>query len=314
MLLLFIVTAFAQNIPTQKIAQADFDLKKGLSQIATVAYQGDSAGYNPITLKVIQFDAQGNVTHDYFRVIGKNASETMYRYVYKNSKVDSVNSRASAASFNTDSKYHYNNKGLLDSVTVKGPRVGFTDRYTHDKQGRLISVTRFHKKGNVGFTERYYYDGNGQLEYTENKDSDYPMLTSFYKGKDKLFTAELGTDTLTFYNTSNGDFRAYAGKMTKAKMQVMRKQAIENPKEFGSAIVEPLMRTANYIYVIPAKSTAETGELIKRYVIEKSFGERRYFLFTKYVYQDKTEVGATDFDLFFQRQVEQRGLHKKEWK
>lgn len=313
-MLFVITTAFAQNIPTQKIAQADFELKKGLSQIATVAYKADSAGYNPATLKVIQFDAQGNITHDYFRVIGEYASETMHKYVYQDGRVDSVNTRASAASFNTDSKYHYNGKGWLDSVTCKGPRVSFTDIYTQDKQGRLTTVKRLHNGAKIGFVERYYYDLTAQLEFTEKKDADNPLLTSFYKGKNKLFTVELGNDTLTFYNTNNGDFRAYAGEMTKAKMQAMRKQAIDDPKDFAAKIVQPLMRTANYIYVIPVKTTAETGELIKRYVIEQTFGQSRYYLFTKYVYQDKREVGATDFDLFFQMQVEKRGLHKKQWR
>lgn len=313
-LLLGITSVFAQNIPTQKITQADFELKEGLSQIATVAYQGDSLGYNPTTLKVIQFDAQGNVTDDYFRTMGKYNTETIYKYIYVAGKIDSVNSRASAANFSTDSKYHYNTKGWLDSITCTGKQIRFTDHYTHDKQGRITSVKRLHNNGNVGFVENYIYDITGQLEYTEKKDGYNPLMTSFYKGKNKLFSIELGNDTLTFYNTSNGDFRVYAGEMTKAKMQAMRKQVIDDPKDFAAKIVEPLMRTANYIYVIPAKTNAETGELIKRYVIEQTFGQSRYYLFTKYVYQDKREVGATDFDLFFQMQIEKKGLHKKQWR
>ncbi len=313
-ILSLLTTAFAQNIPTQKITQTDFELKKGLSQIATVAYQGDSAGYNPTTLKVIQFDAQGNISYDYFRIIGKSASETVNKYVYKDGRVDSVNTKASAASFNTDSKYHYNGKNWLDSVTCKGPRVSFTDIYTQDKQGRLTSVKRLHVGAKVGFIERYYYDSNGQLEYTEKKDNDSPMLTSFYKGKDKLFTIELGNDTLTFCNTNNGDFRAYAGQMTKAKMQALRKKSIDNPKDYADTIIQPLMAKANYLYVIPVNTKAESGELIKRYVIEQAFGESRYYLFSKHVYQDKRIVGTTDFDSFFQMQVERRGLHKMKWK
>ncbi len=313
-LLSLITTAFAQNIPTQKIAQADFDLKKGLSQIATVAYKGDSAGYNPTTLKVIQFDVQGNITYDYFRVIGKYASETMHKYVYKAGRVDSVNTKASAASFNTDSKYHYNSKGWLDSVTCKGPRVGFTDIYTQDKQGRLIAVKRLHSGAKIGFVENYFYDSDGQLEYTVKKDREDPILTSFYKGKDKMLTVEGGSDTLTFYNTDNGDFKAYAGKMTIEKMRAMRKEHIADPEKYRTSVLAPLLSTAKYTYVIPANTKAESGELIRRYVIEQAFGESRYYLFSKYVYQDKRVVGTTDFDTFFQRQVEQRRLHKLKWK
>ena len=316
-ILLFICTkaAFSQQIPTQKISYQDFDLKKGIDQVMTATYRADSTITEPLSFTVLQFNQQGELVNDYTRILGTFGSETVLQYLYKDGKIDSLNKKASAKNFSTKSKFHYNATGFLDSITTKGFYVDYTDRFIIDKNNRIKMMERVYKKGYPGYKEHYQYDSNSKLKYSKIQKNGEPNLLTFYNGTDELFSFEEGRDTLTVKITKKEVFKVYIGKMTIARAAEMRQQYINNPEEFDRRTVKPLLKQAHFVYAVPANMVADSGEWVRRFVVDKSYRQKnnQLYLFRKYIYHDKHEVGSFDFSELFKMQVEKRGLHKMIW-
>lgn len=307
-----VLNSMAQDIPTQKLLYTDFDLKKDISQVGTGYYTADSMGYDPAQLHILQFDSTGKLTLEYSRIYGKFASQTAHHYIYKNGKLDSLNTRASAENFNADSKYHYNKKGRLDSITCTGKYTNYVETFFYDKKGSMTRKLYKHANGS-GWTENYHYDQDGSLEYVVKKEGNQPASFTYYIGKDKFASYEEGGNWVTFYYTRNGDVKLQPNDEPEEMVPEMRAAKIRFPDKYKGE-EDDLFRKCEYLYVIPGNVRASSGEWTKRYIIDMNYGQnKRYYVFRKYIYSDNTEVGETSFDTLFQMNIEKRNLHKLQW-
>lgn len=169
---------------------------------------------------MLQFDLQGKLKTDYTRILGAFGSETAHQYLYRDGKIDSLNTKASVKNVSTKSKYYYNRAGLLDSISCKGFYVDYTDRFTHDNNNRIIRLERVYKKGNPGFDENYH--SNGQLEYSKIERIGKSNLLNFFNRNSKFISFEKGRDTLTVNINNKEKIKVYIGKMSIEKAIEMR--------------------------------------------------------------------------------------------
>ena len=303
--------SFCQHFPTKKLTAQEYGLKEGISQHATAYYKADSLGYEPVMISVLQFNEDGQLLHDYLEIYGKYASSTLHSYIYKNGRIDSLNTIASADNFSSKSKFYYNEAGQLDSLRSTGVYKNYKETFSYDDHGKLKEM--FHQNtGEGSYTEYYYYDENEEFEYVKNVQTGMPATYTYYINKDEFGFFEEESSRVIL-QTKLGEMEAGITDEAEEMVAEMRFAKIHDPEGFQNEIKD-FEKAGNYIYVIPANAYAESGELIKEYKIDYEYSpEKRRYLFHSYVYHDGNEVGDTNFDSFFQMGVERRQLHLLNW-
>ena len=309
--ILFGIICQAQQLPTEQISLADFGLPDSLLQYSTAYYKADSFGYEPKMLLVRQFNDQGKLEIDYMEIFGPYASTTTKQYVYKNGLIDSLNYTASNENFSSKSKYYYNEAMQLSHIVSTGYYANYTDKFTYNSQGKLSKKVRlFDDK--ESFNEEYFYDDKNQFEYVKRIENGMPTTYTYYIDKEK-FATYTDEDNYVTFTTELGDITAPIDDELDEMVSEMRQAKLNNPENYNGEI-EDVIENGTYEFVIPANTNAESGELVKQYEINYAFKpEQRRYLFHHYYYKNKTEVGSTQFDHFFQSNIERRQLHTLNW-
>lgn len=307
MLTVLCFTAAAQHIQLPKTDWQSYGFQKQVKQAAIGYYKSDSSGYEPVMLEVYGFNNEGQLTNKYIRIFGKFASETVHKYVYKQGVLDSINTLASARSFNATQKLHYNKDGLLQKITAKGAYTNFTDTYTYESSGMVAAIERKYQNGG-GLQARFDHQKNVVTEKEIAVNGKSVERHFVYDGDELLASFTPGNQrpvTVTLYdNDSRSHFNVEITEETLPVIFEWRKLKQQNPKDFKKQISTLKDKSAGVaLFDIPAESRNQNGDWIKRLQIDRQQGMQRRLVFQKLVYADGTESGNTAFDSIFERKV-----------
>ncbi|MFV0605725.1 MAG: hypothetical protein ACK5NK_07790 [Niabella sp.] len=308
----FILTVFTvraqfhEHISPPKTYWQSYDFQKQLEYSQTVYYKSDSQGYEPKMVKIVSFNKEGYIIQEYSRILGKFGSETAHNYVYTNGALDSINTVASAKNFNTTQKFHYNEKGVLQKIVSTGVYANYTESYTYDDNGMVLSIVRKHQKGG-GNHVTYDHRKNIVTEIQINTKGDSTIQLYVYDGDDLVaFFKKEDKPQITFYDDYRRIyFRTEVKEDPLEYILKMRRLKQENQKEFNNQIADIMgAATSKILFDIPAESRNADGDWIRRLQVDRRFskGERR-LAFQKLKYADGSTSGSTDFDLIFDSKV-----------
>lgn len=283
-----------------------FGFEKQVLQSIVAYYKRDSLGYEPAMLEVYNFDDAGQLTQKFIRIYGKYSSETLYNYVYNNGKLDSLNTRASASSFNSQQKMYYNEKGQLVKIVATGKYVDYEDTFTYDQKGLVSVIERKYKSG-ITKTTRFDRKKNMVVEKETSKSGKVTEQFFVYDG-DALFAwFEKGESSVVHFQDTyrrtnfeakiSGDALDYIVKLLELKQS-------NHPSFLDKLSDLQTQKTSTINYEVPALSSNETGDWIKRYQIDKRSGfEQKRLVFRKLMYADGSKSGSTEYDLIFEQKA-----------
>lgn len=300
------------EIPGEQIYATDFDYPRNVAQVANLYYEADSTGYDPSSLVVHSFNEQRKITADYSRIFGEYGSETAKLYAYKNGRLDSLTTIASNNNFSSKSKYYYSNK--LDSISTSGILTNSVSTFAYDDKGRMIMKTTLHKSGTKIISEYSYQ--SGKLDYikiSEPVKDRFLIKHTYYLDNKKFATYTQGAKTLTLFCSDKSEVEKPYSEDRPELINKLRKLRLTDSAEYSKA-EQDFIIDAKSVFKQPATSTDEQGLLVRWYEVENRYGgmPTKRFCFRRYTFPDKRTTGTTDFDMFFQQQVQDRlGEHTK---
>lgn len=297
------LSASAQHITPPKTYWQSFGYQKQPDYVQTVYYKSDSLGYEPTTVLVKSFNKDGFIIQDYIEVLGNFASKTAHNYVYKNGKLDSINTVTTNKNFNSIQKLHYNANGQLEKIISTGTYTEYTDNFSYDHNGMVQSIIRKYKDEKSTLTATYNHQKNYVTEVDAMADGSKKTRYFVYEGDD-LFAMISGGSiyNIRFYDK----FHRYNFEIEVAKDALQyaldkRKLYQQDEKYLGKLLEE---KNGKIVYETPAETKNETGDVTRQLELDKLYkNTKRRLIFSKYVYADGTTSGSTDFDLIFESRV-----------
>lgn len=267
-------------------------------------YKSDSLGYEPVMAEVISFNKEGKLIQKYIRIFGKYASETAHNYVYKNGVLDSINTQASAKSFNATQKLHYDANGLLQKVTASGVYTNFMDTYTYNPNGMVSSIDRKYQNGG-GKQAFFDHQKNIVTEKQTNTKGAITETIFVYDGDTVLASFTKASPKVTLFDSYRRiHFETELKENALAYLLDLRKLKQENLQAFRDKIgVLRGKKTSAIIVDIPAQASNMEGDWTKRLQLDKRFGAQRRLVFRQLKYANRSQSGSTDYDLIFENKV-----------
>ena len=294
----------AEHLSPPKTYWQSFSFQQQPNFAKVAYYRSDSLGYEPTMAEVISFNTEGHLIQKYTRIFGKYASETAHNYVYKNGKLDSINTLATAKNFNATQKLHYNANGFLQKVTATGVYTNFTDTYQYDNNGMVTAIQRTYQNGSK---KQALFD-HRKNTVTEIETSAKGTLTEtvfVYDGDELLASFVKGKAVVNLHdNYRRIHFETEINEEPLAYLITLRKVKQENPSAFRNEIGALRdKKIAIVTFDIPAQSQNMQGDWTKRLQIDKRFGPQRRLVFRQLNYADGTQSGSTDYDMIFEHKV-----------
>lgn len=304
-LLAFGISASAQHLKPPKTYWQSFGYQKQPDHIKRAYFKSDSLGYEPTKAEVISFNKEGFIIQEYEQVLGKSVKEKARNYVYKNGVLDSINTLNTDPNYNTWQKLHYDEKGKLVKMTINGKYSNFTDTFTYHDGGMVKTIIRHNHASGTKTVAEFVHNRNYVKETSIEKSGRTIESCYMYDG-DNLFAS------FTIRKNQSIQFHDEARRITYElenfqgnPFEYALKLRTEYQKNPNVLAVEFDKSDARIIFDIPAETTNEQGDWIRRLQIDKSFTptERR-LVFNQIVYADGAKSGSTDYDLLFGQRVE----------
>ncbi|MGJ8684965.1 MAG: hypothetical protein ACSHWW_10100 [Nonlabens sp.] len=318
--LIFLCFAFAkaesQQTPYEKdrnlhqmlplIHQADYGFSKPVQKTATVYYKSDSTGYEAKMVEALVFNDHQMLETRYIRIVGEYGSETAHNFTYDGKKLDSLNTTASSAAFNTAVNYINNEKGQLTKSIATGKYANHETTYTYLRDGNISRIHYKHKNGLQTMTDYFYKDGD--LKYVAES-SGYPeeddLTTSYiyYRNGRPIFKAVDGENRAMYFLRP-----AYTMGIeldsddTTKEIRNLLEEYDRNPDGFGTFMRKKFTKHDVLLSIAESKNV-NFPDWEKRYVKE---GSMTRFLFREVVYTDGTKAGSTKYDTFFEMRMRRR--------
>ncbi len=304
-LLLLLITAQlvqAQHLASPKTYWQSYGYKKQPNYIKTAYYKSDSLGYEPTMAEVISFNKEGFIIQQYIQIMGKYASQTAHNYVYKNGVLDSINTIASNANFNTKQKLHYDEKGNLAKITAIGKYAEYTDTFTYNAGEMVQTIERKHKAGTANKVQ--FNHQKNYVHVMETATSGKVTESYFFYDVDNLFaTFTVGENQKILFKNEDRrtEFEIEAPKNTLNYVFGIRKKHQQNPRVLAKLLED---NNGKIIFDIPAEARNENGDWIRRLQLDKRFANtERRLVFNQIMYADGTKSGSTEMDLIFESRV-----------
>jgi hypothetical protein len=293
---------YHQDLPpiTQKSAPSINEV----TRIQEATYKADSTGHEPLMQHVYNYNDNGLLFQDYRRIYGKYGSETLDSYHYTGTRLDSMETMASAQNFNSISKYSHDSNGRIIKEVSTGVYANYERDYSYDDQGRVSKIVMNHQTGNK-ITTLFFYNGKllDRVEQRDGKNIQEEKLEyTFYHNEKPFAYYEDGDQTLTVYQTNRGtQSDKIVVKNVITSVEKLR-NAMTDDTKFQEEFTK-LMPGATVIHQTFDATETTSGEWIKRYDYKDQYGrETKSYVFRKLYFKDGSTVGSTDFnDLFVNR-------------
>ncbi|WP_346236857.1 hypothetical protein ABDK00_013560 [Niabella insulamsoli] len=295
----------ADHLSPPKTYWQSFGFQKQIDHVKIAYYKSDSLGYEPTMAEVISFNKHGHLIQHYIRIFGQYGSETAHNYVYTNGVLDSINTLATAANFNSRQKLHYNSDGQLTHITATGKFSNFTDTYKYDQTGMVASIERTHKSGSTRKAV-FNHKANCVQERETAANGKVTERYYIYEGDELLASFRSGSGLLTFYDAYRRiDFETKVNEAPLTYALAQRKLKQSDPMAFNKQMSSLQSKpVSKIVFDIPALAKNENGDWIKRLQIDRRFSPpQRRLVFRKLMYADGTTSGDTEMDLIFERKV-----------
>ncbi len=291
--------SYHQDLPpiTQKSAPSVNEVTR--IQVAT--YKADSTGHEPLMQQVYNYNENGLLFQDYRRIYGKYGSETLDAYHYTGTRLDSMETTASAQNFNSVSKYSHDPKGRIIKEVSTGVYANYERDYSYDDQGRISKIVMNHKTGNK-ITTHFFYTGKklDRVEQREGKNVQEEQLElTFYHGEKPFAHYKQSDEILTVYQTNRGtQSDKIAVRDVVMNVEKLR-SAVSDDTEFQKQF-NRLMPGAMVNHQTFDATETTSGDWTKRYDYKDQYGrETKSYVFRKLYFKDGSTVGSTDFNELF---------------
>jgi hypothetical protein len=303
-LLAFGISASAQHLKPPKTYWQSFGYQKQPDHIKRAYYKSDSLGYEPTKAEVISFNKEGFIIQEYEQTMGKFAKEKARNYVYKNGVLDSINTLNTDPNYNTWQKLHYDEKGKLVKMTINGKYSNFTDTFTYYDGGMVKTIFRLNHASGTKTVAEFVHNRNYIKETLVEKSGRTIESCYIYDG-DNLFASFTirKNQSIQFYDEARRityELENFEGN----PFEYALKQRTAYQKNENALAVEFDKSDARIIIDIPAETTNEQGDWIRRLQLDKRYSStERRLVFNQIMYADGTKSGSTEMDLIFESKV-----------
>ena len=275
-----------------------------VKQVNIAYYKADDKGYETAMYEIYAFNDNHKLAYKYSRIFGDYASETAHHYIYSLGLLDSLNTYASAKSFNSKSKFIYEDEVLL-SRKGTGVYTNYEDFYSYDSENRLKQIKRIYPKGNSN-TVTYNYENN-TLDKVEEIATDLKgdnNSTYYYYLNDAIFAKYSPTfNSIYFYDINGSTY--FTNTVDNAINLILKVKKIKATGSYQdlNTFFENAIGQAEIKKQDLGVSRNLKGDWLSKHEMTDNYGMKdKKYIFRKISYANGETSGSTDFnELFYQK-------------
>lgn len=300
------IPADLQHIGLPAITQEAAPSNNEVFRVQTATYKADSLGYEPVMLKVLNYNEDGLKFQDYRQIFGSYASETFDEFFYTGKRLDSIVRKTSAGGFDALIKFEHDTQGRIIKETAIGRYTNYTTTFEYEDD-LLIEAVLQPRKGDKKMAFFYYGGTDNDLisvtEETYAPDGKMTKSYTVYYHDSKPFARLTKDRPLIHVLDYTGFYKIRSSKPDYDTVKALRK-AIEVSQNELFKIKRELAKDEIMIEQYSTSTDTRTSDWTKRHKTFKTFGKLDdRFIFRKLYYPDSTTSGSTEFDILFQRRM-----------